>query len=457
MNFQEKLLYSLFHKTPYNQIQYVYGFKRRIVDLLLVGSLVRKNLKFLAQDVLGIKRSNYYSYISNFRHLKYVYFNGGVFLDCFSPCFPGEAFLRTVNKIFTSDPTDWKDKTIALIISITKKCVYRCEHCYAIQTLGNKDFLSLEDLLKIAKGVEELGINVIGWEGGEPLLRFDDLITLLRGTTPSIDAWIATTAYGLTYRQAIELKKAGLIAAIISLDHWIPEKHNAFRRNSKAFDMAVKGIKIFREVGILPNICICATKEVVDEGGLWEYIELAKKIGVGFVQILDATPSGNYIDQDVVLSNKQIREIQKFHVEINTNPEYQDYPSVSARALLENDSHYGCTAGCSLIYIDNEGRMQPCDLLQISFGNVAKEGVAKVYRRMKKYFPHYRAGRCPAQTLHKHILNIYQEHQSLPLPHEKCADILEILKKRGLTPKFQCVGGNVLTLLKAMLEDPKSL
>ena len=41
--------------------------------------------------------------------------------------------------------------------------------------------------------------------------------------------------------------------------------------------------------------------------------------------------------------------------------------------------------------------------------------------------------------------------------HEKCADILEILNKRGLTPKFRCLGGNVLTLLKAMLEDPKSL
>jgi len=460
MNFYEKLTRSLFRKAPPKQISTVTGFKRVIVDLLMAGHLVRMNFKDIWKDILGIKKSNYDSYLSNFRHLKYIYFNGGIFLDCFSPRFPNQAFFRTGSnsvKIFTSDPTNWRDFTIALIISITKKCVYRCEHCYAIQTLGSKDVLSLEDLLTIAEGFMKIGGGVIAWEGGEPLLRFDDLLTLIRKTTPYTDAWIATTAYGLTYKKAIELRRAGLTAAIISLDHWIPEKHNEFRGNKKAFDMAVNGVKIFREVGVLPSICICATKEVVDSDGLWEYIELAKKIGVGFVQILDATPSGNYLGQDVALTNKQLRKIQKFHIEINVNPKYKDYPSVSARALLEHDSHYGCAAGNGLIYVDNEGKMQPCDLLQIAFGNVIEEGFDKVYKRMKEYFPHYHAGRCPAQSLAKLISNVYKEHQSLPLPHEKCEHILDMIKKRGLPPKLRGSGGRALTLIKAMLEDPRSL
>jgi len=448
----KRILNALFREAKINQIQNIYGFKRVIVDLLMGGELLRKNIRYLWRYVLGFRKSHYDVYLSSFKNSKYVYFNGGVFLDCFSPRWPGIAFGRTAFKIFTSEPDNWEAFTIALIISITKKCVYRCEHCYAIQTLGSKDILSLEDLLKIARGFQKIGVGVIAWEGGEPLLRLNDLITLIKKTTPYSDAWIATTAYGLTYEQARSLKAAGLSAAIISLDHYDRDKHNKFRRNKKAYDMAVNGVRIFRESGILPSICICATKEIVDEGGLYNYLELAKKIGVGFIQILDATPSGNYIGKDVMLSNKQLREIEKFHIKVNTDPHYRDYPSVSARTLLESDKNFGCTAGNALCYMDSSGNMQPCDLLQIAFGNVLEEGVEEVYKRLKSYFHHNIAGRCPAQTLYKNIAEVYSEHKSLPLPYEKCMHILEKINKRGLPKNLRRPGGRLLTLFKAMLE-----
>jgi len=426
-----------------------------VIDLLMAGGLVRTNLMDLWKEVLGFKRSHYDAYLSNFNYLKYVYFDGGVFLDPFSPKFPSPAFSRISSnsvKVFTKDPKNWEAFTLALIISITKKCYYRCEHCYAIQTLGSKDVLSLDDLRKISKGFQDVGVGTIAWEGGEPLLRYDDLLTLIREATPQVASWIATTAYGLTVKQALELRKAGLIAAIISLDHWEPEKHNKFRGNKKAYDMAVNGTKIFRKTGILPAICICATKEVVDNGDLWHYIELAKELKVGFVQILDATPAGNYLDKDVALSGKQLKEIMRFHKTINTDPKYADYPTVSARALLESERGFGCTAGNALVYVDNEGNLQPCDLLQIGFGNVVEEGIEKVYKRLKKHFPHYIGGRCPAQTLHRHIHKVYDEHQTLPVPHDKCGHILEMIKKRGLPQKLRKKGGRALTLLKVMLE-----
>ena len=109
--------------------------------------MVRDNFKYIWKDVLGITESNYDAYLSNFNYLKYVYFNGGVFLDCFSPKFPSPAFNKTTNnliRMFTQDPNNYQAITIALIISITKKCYYRCEHCYAIQTLGSEDVLTID-------------------------------------------------------------------------------------------------------------------------------------------------------------------------------------------------------------------------------------------------------------------------------------------------------------------------
>jgi MoaA/NifB/PqqE/SkfB family radical SAM enzyme len=435
----KKTFDRLFNNTK-NEIQNIYGFRRALTDLVILGGILKRNSGNLLKN-LRIKFERLPKVFAKFKYNKFVYFNGKIFMDCFAPAWPGVAFNRTLDGLaqhFLDKDFNWEDFTVALIISITKKCVYRCEHCYAIQTLGSEDVLDYEQLLNISKGFQKLGIGVIAWEGGEPLLRFDELLNLIKQTVPNSEAWIATTAYGLTNDQARLLKEAGLAAAIISLDHYNRAKHNEFRKNKKAYDMVIKGVRIFRENGILPNICVCATRELLEEGdGLWKYLELAKKIGVAYVQILDATPSGNYIDKDVLLTNKQLNSIKKFHIEVNTDSRYRDYPGISARALLESDDYYGCSAGNALVYLDSSGNLQACDLLQISFGNVLEEGVENVYKRMKSYFPRFKGGRCPAQTLHKYISNVYEKQQSLPLQYENCEEVLEKIVKRGLPRSLQ--------------------
>lgn len=446
MNIEEKLLHILFSK-PKNKIQNIYGFEKKIIDSLLVQSVLKKTFKHFRENPLFL--IDYINFIDsqiflgkNFKHNKYVYFNGNIFIDCFAPKWPGKAFYKLLDTLIYNlgkEPSEWTPFIPYLVFSITKKCVYRCEHCYAIQSLGNKDIMSVEELLRIAKDFQKIGVGVIAWEGGEPLLRFDDLLFLIKETHSESEAWIATTGYGLSSEKAQRLKDAGLTAAIISIDHYNPDKHNKFRRNKKAFDMAVNGVKIFRENGILPCICICATKDIMEEDGLFKYLELAKEIGAAFVQILDATPSGNYIGQDVLLSNSQLEEIKKFHIKVNTDLRYKDYPGISARALLEDDNHYGCCAGNGLCYVDSSGNVQACDLLQISLGNLLEEDVEVVYKRIKEYFPHFIAGRCPAQTLYKDIANIYNKTNNLPLLYNDCSQILEKIKKRNLPKHLQKV------------------
>lgn len=420
--------------TQSNHIQYLNGLKRNLADLLIIGSILKNRASQIFKNT-RTKLKRYPTMLKKFKNNKYVYFNGKIFMDCFAPPWPGLAFNRIMQGIAErfGDPNfDWTEFTLALVISITKKCVYRCEHCYAIQTLGSEDILNYDELLKIAQSFIKIGGGVIAWEGGEPLLRFEMLLDLIRNTVPQSDAWIATTAYGLTQEMAQELRKAGLSAAIISLDHYIPEKHNEFRRNKRAFEMVVKGVRIFRANGILPNICVCATRELIEEDGLWDYLELAKRLGVGYIQILDATPAGNYIEKDVLLTNKQIDKIKKFHMIVNTDSRYKNYPGISARALLESDEYFGCSAGCALVYVDSSGNLQACDLLQIAFGNIIEEGFETVYKRLKKYIPHYISGRCPAQTFHKYISNVFEQQKSLPLDYKDCEHILEKIVKRGL-------------------------
>lgn len=440
MNINEKMLKLLFGNGT-NRLRKVTGIKKGIIDYLIGRTAMRKTFGLLRQNRASL--STWINVIDNLRILasenkqnfKYVYFNDHVYVDCFAPKWPGKAFDRFFESQVQNLLREEKKTALfipTLVFSITKKCVYRCEHCYAIQSLGKKDVLSYEQLLQIAKDFQKIGVAVIAWEGGEPLLRFEELLSLIENTNDQSESMIATTAHGLTDEKAKRLREAGLGMAIISLDHYDPDKHNQFRGNKRSFEMAVNGVRIFRENGILPSIAICATREIMEQDGLYEYLELAKDIGVAFIQILDATPSGNYLGKDVALTNKQLREIIRFHKEVNSSPRYRDYPSIQARALLEDESSFGCCGGYALSYVDNSGNFQACDLLQISCGNVLEEGVQGVYDRMKDYFPHPTKGRCPAQTLHMDIKKVYDEVQTLPLPYQKCEHILQNIQERGL-------------------------
>ena len=381
---------------------------------------------------------------SAFKAHKYVVFGGKLFVDAFTPPWPSRAFDRTVLTMGhnAGRPLEKQIPYIpAAVMSITKRCVYRCEHCYAIKTLGKKDVMSSEQLHRLMHELQKIGVGVFAWEGGEPLLRFDDVCALIKASRPESEAWLATTGSGMSADKAARLAEAGLKAAIMSLDHYEPDKHNTFRRSKKAFDNVVKGIRHFRDAGILPSVAVCATKDLMSEGsdGLFRYLELAKELDVGFVEVLDATPAGNYLGADVLLSQEQLEEIIAFQVTVNTVPQYRSYPSVSARPLLEEADTLGCAAGNALIYVDNSGELQACDLLQISFGNVFEEPIEEIYARMKAVFPHFLRGRCPAQTMSKEIQEIHERTGQLPLRYDDAGPVLAQLRNLGLPDHFATI------------------
>jgi MoaA/NifB/PqqE/SkfB family radical SAM enzyme len=369
-----------------------------------------------------------------FSHGKYVGFNGRIYVDCFAPAWPGQSFDQLGDhalELVVRGPGH-SSFIPYLVISITKKCVFRCEHCYAIDSLGSRDQITRDQILGTVRQMQRRGLGAIAWEGGEPLLRYDDLLALIRATEQQSEAWLATTGWGLTAERARNLQQAGLRAAIVSLDHYDPDKHNAFRRNRRAFDTAVGAVRTFREQGVLPCLCICATRDSIHDDSLYRYLELARTIGVAFIQVLDATPSGNYLGQDVMLTDDELARLERFHVEANTSPAYRDYPAVSVRAFVENDDHFGCCACNGLCYIDSSGNLQACDLLQIAFGNVFEEGFDAVYERMQATFPDFTRGRCPAQTLHRSIAQAHERAGggSLPVQHVDCQDALAELRAR---------------------------
>lgn len=270
-----------------------------------------------------------------------------------------------------------------LIWGITNRCPLQCTHCYDWDNIDCKDHLSLDQLKAILQKIKEHGIRHIQLSGGEPLARYDDMLSILREESKSIDFWLLTSGFGLTAEKAQALKQAGLKGANISLDHWAEEYHNRFRNNPKSYDWVMKAVQNCSNAGIMVSLSLCATKEFVTRDNLEKYAALSKKIGAHFIRILEPRKAGKFADKPVSLSKDQIDLLSEFTIRMNTEKEFREHPVVvffgyHQRAL-------GCMgAGNRYFYIDANGDFHACPFCRGRRGNGLSDNFDEVILRLRE-------------------------------------------------------------------------
>ena len=246
-----------------------------------------------------------------------------------------------------------------LMLAITKKCPLACEHCFEGDYVQGEEVLSRNDLHEIVSQYQEAGTPVIWLSGGEPMARYRDLRDLLQQAQPGTDFWIVTSGYRLNEPAAKALKADGLTGAIISLDHHDPEAHNRFRGSGRAFDWAVRACIAAKKAGLVTALSLCATRNFVGEVNFRLYMDLARHLGVAFVQLLEPKAAGRYAGKDVALYPDQMALLEGLAVEYNTSPQYADYPVVDYVDFLSR--RIGCSAvGRRYLYINSDGKVQIC-------------------------------------------------------------------------------------------------
>lgn len=256
-----------------------------------------------------------------------------------------------------------------IIWGITNRCHLNCRHCYDWENIDKHEHLSIDQLKHILSKIEEHGIRHVQLSGGEPLARFDDLISILQMAAKKIDFWLLTSGFGLTAEKANALKKAGLTGTNISLDHWNEAKHNDFRNNDKSFNWVMEAVKNCRNAGILVSLSVCATREFVSRENLEEYARLAKSVGANFIRILEPRAVGKFMNQKVHLEKEQIELLGQFMKQMNSDPEYKSFPIVVFFGYHQRN--IGCMgAGNRYLYLDSKGEFHACPFCQGSIGNV---------------------------------------------------------------------------------------
>jgi MoaA/NifB/PqqE/SkfB family radical SAM enzyme len=314
------------------------------------------------------------------RYEKITLHDGKFVISSDLPPFPSKAFDRLITALHSSQGHEVIP--IYASFSITNKCMYNCWHCY-LHNVKEED-MSTEDAIKILHKLQELGISVIAFTGGEPLVRKDicEIISSIDAEKSSVVLF--TTGYGLTKEKAEELKQAGLFAVIIGLEHTDKRIHDTLRNFDGSYEQALGGIKNAKNSGLYVGLSTVATKERIATGEIWEFIEFAEKQGVDEVLILEPIPVGKIMDEHEVILTKnertQLGDIQKKVNKNKTHLRVLSYPYRESKQVM------GCCGGYQYLHVTASGNVCPCSFTPLSFGNAQEEEMPVIWRRLNTSF-----------------------------------------------------------------------
>ena len=316
--------------------------------------------------------------------LKYARAHGRYFWSFYAPGFPSRAFDRFVRQELERVLGGGRPPALqTAIVAVTKRCPLRCDHCCEWPALNQAETVRAEDLLTIVGRLQDEGATQLLLSGGEPLQRFADVVRVLVAARKRSDLWLLTSGFGLTGARARALRRAGLTGVALSLDHWEETAHDRLRGLAGSHAALRAAASESRGAGLLVALSLCPRREIVSEDDLGRYAEAARRLGAGFIQILEPRPVGRYAGRDVALSTAQMEVLERFQRRLNREAAWRRHPAVSYVAAAQRQSR--CIgAGERYLYVDTDGDVHACPFCRQSAGSALAPDFDGVLARLRE-------------------------------------------------------------------------
>ncbi len=258
-------------------------------------------------------------------------------------------------------------------IMLTYGCNARCWFCSCRALYEDKGkLMTKEKLMSIIDECAALGVPVISFLGGEPLLvrYLPEIIeyTHKRGILPGI----TSNATLLTKEKIDELYARGLGLMSVSIHSTDPEAHNDTVKIKNAFQHAIEMLAYAKSIGISVNISSVFLHSTFESGQAEKIIELAKKHGFRLsINNVIPTVQGD-LTSGILMTydeNKKLENLCQAQSFITTH-------------MTNNFFGYGCPIGNCYIGLTPYGEALPCFFVPISWGNVWHDSLASIFQRM---------------------------------------------------------------------------
>ncbi len=234
---------------------------------------------------------------------------------------------------------------------VTYRCNATCSFCDIWEKPS--PYITLENAERNLQDLKKLGVKIIDFTGGEPLLhrQIHELLALAK----KYGFLTTLTTNGLLYPKFAE-KLAGKIDMLhFSLDYYEKEKHNA-ARGVACYDFVMESIQIARNLGEKPDILMTVFEENLDQIPLiWEKITVPNDL----ILILNPVFDYNQVRTGKSLSTKYF-ETMRFWAK-----KQRVYLNEAFLVLRENGGNHTekpiCKAASSTIVISPSNELVlPC-------------------------------------------------------------------------------------------------
>jgi MoaA/NifB/PqqE/SkfB family radical SAM enzyme len=356
---------------------------------------------------------------------KVVRMGDRMFMALTAPHYPSQAFdnMMAHGGFNAASPGTANNRQISTaLLAISGTCNLHCKHCYEQFNIDNKAEVPKARWKEVIHSLQQRGTSVIVLSGGEPMLRFSEVLDILRsGDKELSDFHLHTSGQGVTPEKAYMLKEAGLTAAAVGLDDVDETRHDALRGCRGSYRDAVDALKYFHAAGVFTYVNLCATKELVRSGDLWKYFDLVKSLNVGFIQMLEPRPAGGYLQNgiDGLLDDCDRNILMQFFEKGNSKKKFMDYPIIYYLAHAESPEQAGCTMGGLFhFHIDSKGNVNPCVFLPVAFGNIMEESFDPIFARMREAIPRPLHVKCPSLQLGGVMKRALAQKTDMPIPYD---------------------------------------
>lgn len=243
--------------------------------------------------------------------------------------------------------------------AITTHCPMRCEHCFEWDNLNQHETFSLAELKAITTKLQQEGLGHISLSGGEPMVRFKDMLDLIKDGAKTTQWWVLTSGFNLTPHKALQLKEAGAAGVVVSIDHHDPEMHNLFRGHTDAFEHASKAVAASAAAGLFTAVSVCITRSNSNRNFVMKHLEMCYRLGADYVQWLEPRAEGHYRMQDMMLGKEGMELLDNLFETLNHDPVYAHMPTIVYHGYHQR--RIGCQSGGKFsFYVDAAGMVHSC-------------------------------------------------------------------------------------------------
>lgn len=378
------------------------------IPVLLKGNISFKGFILLLKRLL--------LFVSKMQHNKFVDIGGKTRLGLYVPGYPSQAFDTACQKFGQFSE---KMPCTTVLLSITSACPYHCNYCY--QKLDKGKDVEIETLIKTVRKLQDMGIAFFNIEGGEPFFVYDRLKRLCSVIDARSEIWINSTGAGMTREKLVELKNLNVTAIMFSLHSPDADTFNQFMGDDSAWDTMEAGVKMCHAAGLAVAFNTCLMRDSFYNGTFERILEATREYRACLIQIIKPKPAGGWLEKgDIEFTSEDLAYIKSKVNQYNLQAEFSGYPSISAQIIEEDKDVFGCTAGgTDRFYINAKGDLQPCEFLNLSFGNIAVDEFEDAYQKMRSCFAWGGEGYLCESCSHEiHKLYLDNSLKSLPLSPE---------------------------------------